>query len=134
MKALVLRNLDRKVPKNNTSRVRNWLAKGSLGSEGTTVFENILGIGALVPWHKHEVEEVIIPFEGEGECQTEGGVERFGPGEVVIIPARAFHTVRSIGAEPLRLLAVFPSADVDAGTVWREPISSEKNELEDSNI
>jgi quercetin dioxygenase-like cupin family protein len=110
------------------------MAKGSLGSEGTTVFENILGIGAFVPWHKHEVEEVIIPFEGEGECQTEAGVERFGPGEVVIIPARAFHTVRSVGTKPLRLLAVLPSADVDAGTVWKDPMSSEKNKLEDANL
>ena len=133
MKVMVLRNLERKVPANNTSRVRNWLAKGSLGSESTTVFENILGLGAAVDWHKHEVEEVVIVLDGEGECETEGGVERFGPGEVVIIPARTFHSVRSIGTEPLRVLAVFPSADVDAGTVRRDRVNSERYRVEDSN-
>ena len=133
MKPMVLRNLERKLPVDDTSRVRNWLAKGSLGSESTTVFENVLGIGAVVDWHKHEVEEVIITFSGEGECQTEEGVERFRPGETLIIPARTFHTVRSIGAVPLRMLAVFPSADVDAGTVRRDRVSAERHMVEDSN-
>jgi quercetin dioxygenase-like cupin family protein len=98
------------------------------------VFENVLGIGAIVPWHQHEFEEVVITFNGEGECRTEEGVERFGPGEIMIIPARTLHTVRSIGTEPLRLLAVFPVADVKAGTFWKDPMSSEKYGLEDSNL
>jgi quercetin dioxygenase-like cupin family protein len=132
MKVIVLRNLDRKLPGNDTSRVRNYLATGSLGSEGTTVFENILGSEALVPWHMHEVEEIIIPFNGEGECLTEGGVDGFRPGEVVIIPARTLHTIRNVGTEPLRLLAVFPAAKVE--TFWKDPISSEKYGLEDSNV
>jgi quercetin dioxygenase-like cupin family protein len=130
-KVIVLRNLERKLPTNNTSRVRNYRARSSLGSESTTVFENILGINAFVPWHKHETEEVIIPFDGEGECETEDGVERFGPGETVIIPIGVLHTVRNVGAEPLRVLTVFPTADVK--TFWKDPPSSENNGLQDTN-
>jgi quercetin dioxygenase-like cupin family protein len=132
MKVIVLRNLERKLPANNTSRVRNYRAKSSLGSKSTTVFENIIGTGAYVPWHKHETEEVIITVDGEGECQTEDGVERFRSGETVIIPAEVFHTVRSVGAEPLRVFTVFPTADVK--TVWRDPPSSENNWLQDTNV
>src|SRR5580704_5355328 len=112
-KIIVLRNLERKLPENESSRVRNYRARGSLGTKSTTVFENILGIKAYVPWHTHpEAEEVVVAFEGEGECETEHGVERFGPGETVIVPAGLMHTFRSVGKEPLRVMTAFPVADV----------------------
>jgi quercetin dioxygenase-like cupin family protein len=131
-KVTVLRNLERKVPENDTSRVRNYRARRSLGSESTTVFENILGIKAYVPWHTHpESEEIVVAFEGEGECETEAGVERFGPGETVIVPAGVMHTFRSVGKEPLRVMTAFPVADVK--TVWKDPPSSETNALHDAN-
>jgi quercetin dioxygenase-like cupin family protein len=131
MKAFVLRDLERKLPENDTSRVRNYRARSSLGTKNTTVFENIVGTAAYVPWHKHETEEVVITLSGEGECKTDDGVERFGPGETLVIPAGIMHTIRCVGAEPLRVFTVFPTADVK--TIWKDPPSSESNALLDTN-
>lgn len=128
---IVLRNLDRKVPGNSAGRVRNYLAKGSLGTESTTIHENIVGTDSFIPWHSHQVEEILILLEGEGECRTEGGVERYRPGDVVIMPARVFHTIRSVGDVPMRQLCVFPAANVV--TTWKEQESSAKFGLETAN-
>src|SRR5690606_6931873 len=114
----ILRNLDRKTPASATARVRNYLVRGALGSESTTIHENIIGIEGFVPWHTHPVEEILILLEGEGECHTEASVERYRPGDVVIIPAGMLHSIRSVGQVPLRQLCVFPSANVV--TVWKE--------------
>jgi len=130
-KLIVLRNLERKEPINRKARVRNYLAKGTLGSESTTIHENIIGVEGFVPWHSHAVEEILILLEGEGECRTENGTERYRPGDVVIIPAQTLHTLRSLGSVPLRQLCVFPSANVV--TAWKEPESSAAFALETSN-
>ena len=128
---IVLRNLEHKRPANETARVRNYLANGTLGSASTTIHENILGTEGHVPWHSHQVEETLILLEGEGECRTENAVERYRPGDIVIIPAQTLHTLRSVGTVSLRQLCVFPSANVK--TVWKEPESSEGHALETSN-
>jgi len=128
---IVLRNLERKLPVNKTARVRNYLAKGSLGSESTTIHENIIGVEGFVPWHTHPVEEILILLEGEGECQTEQSTERYRPGDVIIVPAQTWHTIKRVGGVPLRQLCVFPSANV--ATVWKEPESSEGFALATSN-
>jgi quercetin dioxygenase-like cupin family protein len=128
---IVLRNLDRKTPTGTTGRVRNYLAKASLGTVSTTIHENIVGTDGFVPWHSHSTEEILILLEGEGECRTEGSIERYQPGDVVIIPARMLHTLRSVGAVPLRQLCMFPSANVE--TTWKEQESPEGFVLQTSN-
>jgi quercetin dioxygenase-like cupin family protein len=128
---IVLRNLERKDPSTSRGRVRNYFARSSLGTESTTVHENIVGIDGFIPWHTHQVEEILILLEGEGECRTESGTERYGPGDVVIMPAQMPHTIRSVGTVPLRQICVFPSADVV--TTWREQESSNEHTLETSN-
>ncbi len=114
----ILRNLDRKTPDTERGRVRNYLVRGALGSRSTTIHENIIGIEGFVPWHTHSVEEILILLDGEGECHTESSVERYRPGEIVIVPAGALHSIRSVGSRPLRQLCVFPSANVV--TTWKE--------------
>ncbi len=128
---IVVRNLERKDPSTSRGRVRNYLARSSLGTESTTVHENIVGIDGFIPWHTHQVEEILILLEGEGECRTESGTERYRPGDVVIMPAHMLHTIRSVGTVPLRQICVFPSADVI--TTWKEQESSNEHTLETSN-
>jgi quercetin dioxygenase-like cupin family protein len=128
---IVLRNLERKDPSTTRGRVRNYLAKSSLGAQSTTVHENIVGVDGFIPWHTHQVEEILILLEGEGECRTEGATERYQPGDVVIMPAQMLHTIRSVGAVPLRQICVFPSADVV--TTWKEKESSSEFSLDVSN-
>jgi quercetin dioxygenase-like cupin family protein len=127
---IILRDLERRTP-DKTGRVRNYLAKASLGSESTTIHENIVGTEGFIPWHSHQVEEILILLEGEGECRTEQGVERYMPGDVVIMPAHMLHTIRSVGTVPMRQICVFPSANVV--TTWKEQESSGAFKLETAN-
>lgn len=127
----VLRDLERKAPDSPRARVRNYLVRGNLGSQSTTIHENIIGIEGFVPWHTHDVEEILVLLEGEGECRTETSVERYRPGEVVIVPAGVVHSIRSVGTVPLRQLCVFPSAT--AKTTWKEQEAPEGFALQTAN-
>jgi oxalate decarboxylase/phosphoglucose isomerase-like protein (cupin superfamily) len=70
--------------------------------------------------HTHEPAELYRVEAGELALYVadgEGAVERTvaGPGDVVFIPPRAFHTVRNESAEPARALAVFtPAGSIEA--------------------
>ena len=45
----------------------------------------------------HDVDEVVMTIEGEVEFEFEGKVIRPQPGEELMIPAGASHTVRNVG-------------------------------------
>jgi quercetin dioxygenase-like cupin family protein len=52
----------------------------------------------------HDVDELVMVVRGEVEFEIDGVVHRPGPGEELLIPARAKHTVRNIGATESRWL------------------------------
>lgn len=52
----------------------------------------------------HDVDELVMLVQGEVEVEVEGETYRPAPGEELLIPARANHTVRNIGDSELRLL------------------------------
>ena len=45
----------------------------------------------------HDVDELVMPIEGTLELTFLGNTLRLDPGDEVLIPARASHTVRNIG-------------------------------------
>lgn len=67
--------------------------------------------GFLVPPHSHDCEEVISILSGRIRAII--GAEAFvvAPGESVLIPARSLHGFEVMGPLPVRLLAIFGSAD-----------------------
>ena len=96
------------------------LADASLGAHACSVHENVLNPRAVVPWHQHAVEEVIVCLAGEGECTFEGGgPEPYRGGSVLVIPANTPHTLRNTGPQRLVQLAVLGGAAPD--THWLEP-------------
>ena len=115
--AKVLKNLAREIPNNPGGRVRNYLARAELGSEQSTIHENIVNPGAVVPWHTHSCEEILVILEGLARCHTNDGAIDYEPGDVVIMPANEEHTIENIGEAPVRQLCFFPSANVV--TTWR---------------
>jgi quercetin dioxygenase-like cupin family protein len=54
--------------------------------------------------YQHAVDEVVMVLEGEVEFNIAGKVMRPAPGEEVLIPAGALHTVRNLGTTMSRWL------------------------------
>jgi quercetin dioxygenase-like cupin family protein len=52
----------------------------------------------------HDVDELVMVLRGEVEVEIGGAVRRPRPGEELLIPARARHTVRNVGATESRWL------------------------------
>jgi quercetin dioxygenase-like cupin family protein len=52
----------------------------------------------------HEVDELVLVVQGDVEFEVNGNVHRPAPGEELLIPARARHTVRNLGAGVSRWL------------------------------
>ena len=106
-----------------TERTFTAIATPALGTSACSVHENILDVGAVVPRHKHPIEEVIVCLSGEGECTFEGQApERYRAGSVPIIPPGTAHTLRNVGTERLCQLAILTGRD--PGTQWLEPEGS----------
>jgi len=99
------------------------LATPRLGTAASSVHENILNVGAVVPLHQHPVEEVIVCLSGEGQCTFEGEApQSYAAGSVLIIPPGVAHTLANVGAERLHQLAFL--AGREPGTQWLEPEGS----------
>lgn len=100
-----------------TERTFVAVADASLGTQTLSVHENVLNPEAVVPWHQHEVEEVIVCISGLGECTFQGRAsEEYRAGSVLIIPPGTLHTIRNIGAERLIQFAILGGAS--PGTKW----------------
>ena len=100
-----------------TERTFVAVADSTLGAQTLSVHENVLNPEAVVPWHQHEVEEVIVCISGFGECTFQGRApEQFRAGSVLIIPPRTLHTIRNVGAERLIQFAILGGAS--PSTQW----------------
>jgi mannose-6-phosphate isomerase-like protein (cupin superfamily) len=67
--------------------------------------EAVLRPGQATQRHYHaETEEIYVVLEGAGEMELEGDVRVVGPGDAVLIPPGARHSIRAEGERPLRFL------------------------------
>src|SRR5215211_5664092 len=83
----ILRQMLGRLPNGPKARVRNFIANARLGTKVTTIHENVISRGVVVPSHTHAIEEVIVVLSGEGECRTENGTQAYSVGDVLIFPA-----------------------------------------------
>ena len=93
----ILRQMLGRSPNGPKARVRNFIANARLGTKATTIHENVISPGVVVPWHTHATEEVIVVLSGEGECRTENGTQAYSAGDVLIFPAGVKHSIRNPG-------------------------------------
>jgi mannose-6-phosphate isomerase-like protein (cupin superfamily) len=61
--------------------------------------------------YRHAVDEVVMVLEGEAEFDIAGKVIRPAPGEEVLIPSGAVHTVRNLGTATSRWLYGYKSTE-----------------------
>ena len=115
-------NMTGSIP-SGTERTFIALADERHGAQTCSVHENVILANAVVPWHLHAVEEIIVCLAGNGECTFEGAApESYQAGSVLIIPANTPHTLKNLGPDRLYQLAVF--GGVPPGTMWIEPEGS----------
>lgn len=68
-------------------------------------------VGAHIPSHSHNTEEIVLVYGGQGAVYDDRGREQeMTTGTMVHIAARSKHAIRNTGQDPLWLLWCFPSS------------------------
>jgi len=66
-----------------------------------------LAPGDSIGFHKHDnEEEVYIIIKGAAEAEDNGKIERLNPGDTILTGNGAGHSIKSVGTEPLEIIAV----------------------------
>ena len=73
------------------------------------VAEVVEQVGADARLHRHAQDEAYYVLSGRGVLTIDGVDHPLTAGSTAFIPGRAWHAARGVGAEPLRLLYVFPT-------------------------
>lgn len=92
------------------------LVSQETGAVSTLMGEVRLDPGAVLPWHYHDVEDIVLVQGGDGRIQIEDGEFPLRAGMNFIIPAGVRHRLRNEGTEPVRIIFSFPSAQ--PGRFW----------------
>ena len=101
---------------NLEGRTLQWLANASTGAGQTALLENVIVSQGAIPPHHHTVEELLVCLEGQGEVVLDGVTHHFVRGDTAIVPPRMTHSVHNTGAQPMRMLGFFPTAQPE--TTW----------------
>ena len=89
------------------------LVDGARGAQSLSVADLSLAPGSKVPTHFHPTEEAMLIIEGELEAVLGDEVVTVKPGQTVLAPAGVIHGFVNRSGAPARLLAIFPTANVE---------------------
>ena len=67
----------------------------------------------------HDVDQVLVFVEGEGESVLNGERGRVGTGSLVSVPAGTRHNFVNTGATPLKLYTIYAPPEEEPGTLHR---------------
>jgi len=67
----------------------------------------------------HDVDQVLVFVEGEGESVLDGQHGRVAAGTLVAVPAGTLHNFVNTGAVPLKLYTVYAPPEEEPGTLHR---------------
>ena len=80
-----------------------------------------IAVGDAIPLHSHRIDEVLLYERGDAEVRVDDETYDVRAGDIVIVPAGAVHGTRNVGADIVRVRAVFPSHLLDIAYVERNP-------------
>lgn len=110
-------NQNHQATKHNLPGLLHQTLAGSRdGLRGLEVWRQKIDAGAATPVHRHDCEEVIVIFQGEGTCTIEGEDHGFKADETLIIPPGVVHQIRNTGSDDLHILATLTMAPVAVET------------------
>lgn len=85
------------------STIRSLLDLSNAPVSRQSLAEASIPAGGATERHYHRLsEEFYYLLEGRGVMEIDGGEREVGPGDAILIPAGAWHTIRAL--EPLRFL------------------------------
>ena len=88
----------------------NTLVGKDNGGENLTVVSAGIDPGAGLALHVHpDYEEATLVLEGNIEAVLEGETRILGPGDLLLAPAGAEHTITNQSGKPARVLAIYPT-------------------------
>lgn len=102
---MMIRNLNAAVPftTKDQSTIRSILDRSNAPVRQQSLAEAQLPAGATTERHYHRLsEEFYFVLEGRGAMTVNDDCTEIGPGDAVLIPAGAWHTITAL--EPLRFL------------------------------
>lgn len=86
------------------------------GLENFEVWRQKIDAGAATPVHKHDCEEVIVIFSGEGVCHCEGREFHFKADDSLLIPPGVAHQIVNTGTTDLHIMATLSMSPVRVET------------------
>lgn len=89
------------------------LAGAEHGLERLAVWSQCIEPQGATPPHSHDCEEVILIRRGRGTLVFGGEEQTFGAGDTIIVPPAAVHQILNTGDEPLELVAVLSTSNVE---------------------
>ena len=86
------------------------LVSKDTGGKNLTVVDAEIDPGAGLALHIHpDYEEVTLVVEGNIEAVLEGEARILGPGDLLLAPAGAKHTITNQSDKPAKVLAIYPT-------------------------
>ena len=105
LEAMIVQNLGQQVPftTKDGSTICSILDRTNAPVQNQSLAEARVAAGASTQRHYHQVaEEIYFILEGCGRMEVDGVQRRVGPGDAVLIPPGAWHTI--FGETDLRFL------------------------------
>ena len=102
---MIVQSLDAQAPftTRDGSTIRSILDRTNARIRQQSLAEATLPADAATRRHDHKrSEEFYFLLEGRGEMEIDGETHRLGPGDIVLVPAGAWHTITALS--PLRML------------------------------
>lgn len=95
---MIVRNIERQAPftTKDSSTIRSILDRANAPVRNQSLAEARLPAGAATEAHYHKLsEEFYFVLDGAGEMTIDGETCQVGPGDAILIPAGARHTIRA---------------------------------------
>lgn len=98
---MIVQNLEKQTPftTKDSSTIRSILDRANAPVQNQSLAEASLPQGAATQPHFHKLsEELYFILEGAGEMTVDGETRAVGPGDAILIPPGARHTVCALSA------------------------------------
>jgi mannose-6-phosphate isomerase-like protein (cupin superfamily) len=102
---MIVQNLSEQAPftTKDGSTIRSLLDRTNAPVRNQSLAEARVPVGGATQRHYHKIaEEFYFILEGSGEIEIDGATRSVGPGDCILIPPGAWHTIAAV--EPLRFL------------------------------
>lgn len=86
--------------KNPDRTVYLWVDK-EVGAKAISAGTAEIPVGSELPYHTHEVEEIMFIYKGKGVAVVEGETFPLEAENIMFVPPGVKHTFKNTGAEPL---------------------------------